>query len=236
MLYNVVMIRETPLIEGEIYHVYNRGAHKQEVFTNDSDYRRFQLLMHLANSSEPVHMGNLLEKYKGRSFMEIFVGEKTDKFLVDILAYCLMPNHFHLVLKQKKNGGITKFMNKVGTGYSMYFNTKYDHSGVLFQGRFKSRHVDTDEYLRYLFAYVHLNPVDLIQSDWKDNGIKEPKKVQKFMDNYRFSSHMDYSVSDRPERALLAYESAREYLQGQNDLKDLLRSYREYKGPASLGE
>ena len=236
MFYNQGMLRPVPFVDGEIYHIYNRGAHKQPIFQSETDYRRFQLLLHVANNSGSVHMANLLDKYKGRSFMEIFTGEETDKPFVDVIAYCLMPNHFHLVLRQKNEGGLTKFMNKVGTGYSMYFNTKYEHSGVLFQGRFKSRHVDSDEYFRYLLAYVHLNAVDLVQPNWKTRGISEAEKVRHFINEYPFSSHQDYAVGKRPEGALLSYDFAKDFLQGRNDLEDLLQSLEKYQGPALLGQ
>src|SRR3989344_2030506 len=97
--------------------------------------------------------------------------EVVDGSLVSVLAYCLMPNHFHLVLRQKNQDGITLFMRKLATAYAMYFNTKYDHSGVLFQCRYKSKHVNTDAYLRWIFSYVHLNPLEIIQPEWKERGI-----------------------------------------------------------------
>ena len=164
------MLRRVPLVEGEIYHVYNRGAHKRDIFTTDWDYQRFQVLLYLSNTKDPINLRDLFEKHKGRSFGGMF-SEVVDGSLVSVLAYCLMPNHFHLVLRQKNQDGITLFMRKLATAYAMYFNTKYDHSGVLFQGRYKSKHVNTDAYLRWIFSYVHLNPLEIIQPEWKERGI-----------------------------------------------------------------
>src|SRR5690606_36166474 len=95
------------------------------------------------------------------------------KTLVEIGAYCLMPNHFHILLKSKEDDGISKFMNKLGTSYSMYFNRRYERTGILFQGRYKAKHVESDEYLKYLFSYSHLNPIKIIDPSWKDRGLKD---------------------------------------------------------------
>ena len=226
------MLRKQPLVEGETYHIYNRGAHKQRIFTNESDYFRFSLLLFLANSNEPLTLHDLFERYRGRSIKDIFESEKMSERLVDILAYSLMPNHFHLVIRQKEKDGITIFMKKLATGYSMYFNTKYEHSGTLFQGRFKSSHIDTEEYFRYIFAYVHLNPLDIFQADWKTSGIKDKTGVLKFLTSYPYSSFVDYSKDIRPERCILSLNEIPDFLKSQNDLDELLQSTKD--GPLYL--
>lgn len=219
------MQRKDILTSGETYHVYNRGAHKRDIFKDEADYLRMKMLLYLHNGKAPVIMRDILSKYKGRSYVDVFGNEQPDKTLVDILAYCLMPNHFHIVLQQKSDNGITKFIRKVGTGYSMYFNTKYEHSGVLFQGRFKSSHIDNDAYHRYIFAYVHLNPIELVESKWKEGGIKSPGKVRKFLHGYAHSSFYDYSVGKRPERTVLAYDEAPDFLKDQNDLEEMIDEF-----------
>ncbi len=103
-----------------------------------------------------------------------------------------MPNHFHLIVKQLVDGGITKFMHKLGTGYTLYFNQKYKRTGSLFEGKFKRIYIDKDEYLIHLSRYIHLNPIELIQHDWKKRGIKDWEKVNEFLKNYRWSSYPDY--------------------------------------------
>ena len=82
--------------------------------------------------------------------------------LVDIGIYCLVPNHFHLLIKEKTENGISEFVKKVATGYSMYFNKKYERTGSLFEGPFKAKRIDTDEYLKYIFSYIHLNRKQII--------------------------------------------------------------------------
>ncbi len=230
------MYRAHRLVEGETYHVYNRGAHKKEVFLKEEDYRRFTLLLYLANNTERIHLSNLLssKKYQGQSLLKIFEEKLADKSLVDLIAYCLMPNHFHLVLRPKKEGSLTLFMKKLLTAYSMYFNTKYDHSGVLFQGPFKSRHIGEEAYFRYIYSYIHLNPVGLIEPQWKENKIKQPGEVKNFISAYRHSSFFDYSVGQRPERELLDYEEAPPFLKEMNDLEELLKEYHSQQGLSLL--
>jgi putative transposase len=106
-----------------------------------------------------------------------------------------MPNHFHLLIKSNVDDGISIFLKKVCTGYSMYFNQKYNRSGTLFQGRFKSTFVSDDLYLKYLFHYIHLNPIKLIRGEenWREDGIKNFVKVKEFLNRYKYSSFTDYN-------------------------------------------
>src|SRR3989344_979129 len=155
-------IRKVDLVEGEYYHIYNRGNSKQNIFLDKEDYFRFISLLYISNTSESF---NLYDLSRSSNF-SVYEIDKTD-ILVHIGAFCLMPNHFHVLITQMEENGISKFMQKLSTAYSMYFNKKYKRTGCLFEGKFKSQHVDTDEYLKYLFSYIHLNPVKLIQEDWK---------------------------------------------------------------------
>ncbi|KKU55273.1 MAG: hypothetical protein UX77_C0014G0004 [Parcubacteria group bacterium GW2011_GWA1_47_11] len=229
------MLRKTALAVGETYHVYNRGAHKQSIFTSEGDYQRFLLLLHLCNQLGPLDFRRLLSKYKGRSFADIFEEEKNEQSLVEILAYSLMPNHFHVVLRQKDEGGITTFLKKVLTGYSMYFNTKYAHSGVLFQGRFKSSHIDNEAYFRYIFSYVHLNPLDLFAPGWKECGLKNPDGARQYVNSYKYSSFFDYVGNNRAEKALLSFGQTPEFLKSQNDLEELLKVFTKDRPLYGLG-
>ena len=225
------MERAVPLVSDETYHIFNRGAHKQPIFLDERDYLRFQVLLLLANSKEGVRIEDLVARYKtqGRSLRDVFADEAPDKSLVSILVYSLLPNHFHIVLSQKTDNGISTFMRKVATAYSMYFNKKYEHSGVLFQGRFKNSHIDNDPYYRWIFSYVHLNPIDLVEPGWKEEGIRSPDNVRKFISSYPYSSYADYAGSEsRPERSLLAIDQAPDFLKQQNDLEDLLKWQSEF--------
>ena len=116
--------------------------------------------------------------------------DKRDR-LVDVLAFCLMPNHVHLLLRQIKDGGIIKFMSKVGTGLGGYFNTKYNRKGHVFQNRFVSVPIGDDDHLRVIFVYIHTNPISLIYPKWKEVGIKDRGRAIEFVEKYKWSSYQD---------------------------------------------
>lgn len=218
------MQRDVPLVSGETYHIFNRGAHKQRIFIDESDYRRFLLTMYLANHSEPVSVRNVVCSKKYR---EPFSEFATDKSLVHVLAYALMPNHFHMIVRQQSEGGISKFAKKLFVGYSMYFNIRREHSGVLFQGRFQSRHIDSEDYFRWSFSYVHLNPLELKFSDWQSVGILDVGAARSFMDGYQHSSYLDYRGANRPQRSILSLDAAPPFLYEQDDVADLLATFTE---------
>lgn len=112
--------------------------------------------------------------------------------VVSVLAWCLMPNHYHLLIKQLQDGGISLFMAKLAVGYAGYVNRKYERSGHLFQGPFKAKPIDRESYFLHISRYIHLNPVDLIESGWKEEGIKDWGKVHEFLEQYRWSSYPDW--------------------------------------------
>jgi len=150
-------MRKTAFANDEYYHIYNRGVDKREVFLGANDYERFLICLREFNCLDAI--GSLYEK----SLREKKNGSSTPIMgvelpaLVEIIAYCLNPNHYHLIIKQKSEKGIEKFMQKIGTGYTNYFNKKYKRSGSLFQGKFKAIHINSNDYLLYLSAYVNRN-------------------------------------------------------------------------------
>ena len=144
-------MRKTPFSDGEIYHVYNRGTDKRSIFSDRADVDRFFTSMKEFNTLDPI--GSLYEL----SFEERKLGGSTSKPLVNFICYCLNPNHYHFLLEQVVEKGIEKFMQRLGTGYTLYFNTRHKRSGALFQGRFKSKHVESNDYLLRLSSYINLN-------------------------------------------------------------------------------
>ena len=142
----------------EYYHIYNRGVDKREVFCDQKDYERFLESMQEFNREDPI--GSLYEKYlREKKRLNPHNGDLASRNnpLVEMVAYCLNPNHFHLILKQLTDKGISKFMLKLSTGYTAYFNQKNKRSGSLFQGPFKAIHIDSNEYLLHLSVYVNKN-------------------------------------------------------------------------------
>lgn len=174
------MTRKVPFENDEHYHVFNRGVERRDVFLDEDDYSYFVHILNIFNDDAPA----LNARYNYRNRISII--KKSP--IVEIIAYSLLPNHFHLLAKQIVEKGLSRFLQKVGIGYTLYFNKKYQRSGVLFQGKSKSQHVDTDRYLNYLKMYIELNPLDLFQSGWKDDGIASREKAGKFLANYKWKS------------------------------------------------
>lgn len=189
------MERKVTFAAGEYYHLYNRGVNKTKTFMDAHDYWRFIFLLYLSNSDEQVRLDNILQNKQGLPLLKIqgsVFNYDRGSTIVDIGAFCLMPNHFHILIKEKSEGGISQFMRKLGTAYSMYFNKRHNRTGPLFSGRFKAEHVARDEYLKYLFAYIHLNPIKLIDSNWKEKGITDRTRAEAYLDTYEYSSYLSY--------------------------------------------
>jgi putative transposase len=209
----------------EYYHVYNRGTDKRIIFNDEHDYKRFTALLYLCNGTASI---DLREHFsEGRTFVDLFSVNRGEK-IVDIGGYCLMPNHFHLILREITEGGISLFMKKIGTAYAMYFNGRNERTGALFEGKFKARHANTDEYLKYLFAYVHLNPVKLIDSEWKERGIADLEKTKDYLNQYSYSSYYDFLGKKRLERVILSKESFPGYFETENDFDDYINDWLTY--------
>ena len=146
--------RKIPLINGEVYHIFNRGSDKRTIFLQPRDYSRFKHTSHYYQFQGPRPRFSNLSKFKLNSFKP-----KPESKLVEIFCYCLMPNHFHFLVRQLKENGISVFMSQLSNSYTKYFNTKYKRVGPLLQGVFKAVRVETDEQFIHLSRYIHLNPV-----------------------------------------------------------------------------
>jgi putative transposase len=186
-------LRKNNLVQGEIYHIYNRGVDKRDIFMNDED--RFRFIHDLFEFNDANAVSNLGIHLTTNKTKEVGLpyNREPRKILVEILAFCLMDNHYHIIVRQKTENGITEFMRKIGTGYTNYFNQKYERVGALFQGRFKSVCIKSDAHLMYLPIYIHLNPLDFKFHGWREKKIKNYKEAIEFLDSYRWSSYMDYT-------------------------------------------
>lgn len=176
---------------GEIYHVLNRGVDKRRIFLDDHDRLRF------------IHNLYEFNDYKtsfnnGRFFASKSLLDRTDQFagrrepLVDMLAFCLMSNHYHLLLRQLSENGLVKFLSKLNAGFAKYFNQRHGRIGTLFQGRFKSIPIVDESHFIHIPYYIHCNPLDSIAPKWREREVTNPEKAISFLDNYRWSSHLDF--------------------------------------------
>jgi len=193
-------MRKIKFEQGKIYHICNRGVEKRDIFNNDSDKWRFLQGMFLFNDEKSSFgvLDRIEKENKGRinfNLLKEFINNNRENRnqLVRIMADCLMPNHYHLLLEEIKEGGISKFMQKSGIGYVKYFNKKYDRVGSLFQGRFKAVPIENDIQLQYILAYINIiNPGQLIEPELKEKGVIDIDKIMNFAESYSFSTNPDY--------------------------------------------
>jgi putative transposase len=184
-------------IADSYYHVYARGSSRKAIYQEEDDFSYFLGLFHRYLSDDEVKDGN------GVPYSKL-----SDD--IELLAYCLMNNHFHLLIYQNHEGGMQRLMRGVMTSYSHYFNKKYDQSGPLFESRYKASRISTDEYLMHVSRYIHLNP-----DDWQ---------------TYRFSSIGAYRSNDssdwlNTDRILQLFSNKTKYMEFVNDYKDVRDVY-----------
>ncbi|MDO8522820.1 MAG: transposase [bacterium] len=192
-------MRKIQFVNGEFYHIYNRGVDKRNIFNNSYDIQRFLQSMNEFNTINPI--GSLYES----SFLSPEIKSKRKrKKLVNFIAYCLNPNHYHFILEQLTNNGISQFMHRLGGGYSWQFNKKYQRSGSLFQGTFKAKLIYSNEYLLHLSAYVNLNykvhklgglAAKLIKSSWAEYSTDQISGIcEKSIILNQFKSDKEYKA------------------------------------------
>ncbi len=180
-------------MNGSIYHIYNRGVEKRKIFLDEKD--RFRFIHDLYEFNDETPAENIYYKQKCLNSYEVEPHKHKHKreMLVDIIAFCLMPNHFHFLIRQRRENGIIKFMQKLGTGYAMVFNQKYERVGPLFQGRFKAVLIENDRHFLFIPHYIHLNPLDIKFREWRNGKIKNFEQAFKFLNSYRWSSYLDFT-------------------------------------------
>ena len=193
-------MRKEPFSVDNYVHVYNRGNRKQPIVHNARDKEHFLQMLYYFNA-EQIPVPTFRELNKQRFNLCSFEWPKDwqpRKPMVNIVAFTLMENHFHLLLKEIKEGGISKFMQKLGTGMTMYYNTKYGESGSLFQGSYKARCVDEDLYLKYLSVYIQIKNVFELYPGGLKKAVKEFDKAYGWAINYPYCSLGDFvEVKDR---------------------------------------
>jgi putative transposase len=207
------MANREKIAVGEYYHIYNRGADKRLIVGDVNDVQRFVQSLEFFNSKEPV-----------KSLREIIDSKnnKRTKPLVEVICYALNPNHYHILVKEISEGGISEFMKRLGGGYTWYFNNRHRRSGVLFQGRFKSVHVKSNEQLLHLSAYINLNDkthqisgstAGRVRTSWDEYTGKAKRNIcKKGIILEQFKSIKDYKD--------FAEASLKEILEAKNAKKD----------------
>ena len=215
------MSRKVEISLDEFYHIFNHGNGDRLIFLDDKDKERFVKLLYLTNGRNSFDFENL-------TYGQEFLFDRGDP-LVAIGAWCLMDNHYHLLLKEIEEGGISKFMHKLATSYTMYFNARHKKRGSLFESCFRLKHLSWDEYLRHMFAYIHLNPVKMIEPRWKEVGLKDLPAVKDFLETYKFSSYLDYLGCFRLENKILNKEAFPEYFSNSQEIKNEMMSWLDFE-------
>ena len=206
-------MRKIRFVNGEFYHVYNRGVDKRTIFIDGFDFSRFIQGLDEFNSVKPI--GSIFENSFRTNQLSNLVAK-----LVDVVCFCLNKNHYHLILKQRLKNGISEFMRRVGTGFAQHFNFKNKRSGVLFQGPFKAKHVNSNEYLLHLSAYVNLNnqvhkinSQNNFKSSWKEyvadeKGLCSSKNIilSQFKNKKEYEEFAKSSLKDMVERKKISKE------------------------------
>ncbi len=182
------------------FHTYNRGVEKRKIFLEDKDY--FRAIHDLYEFNDANKVFNLKQKLKQINCTPTAINgainvnfRKSREKLVNLIVWCLMPNHYHLFLNEKAENGVSKFHQKFGGGFTSFFNLKYKRNGVLFQGKYKKIEVGNDTQVLQLICYIHANPLDIWKPDWKEKGLTNseiPKALKFLKEEYRWSSHLDY--------------------------------------------
>ena len=181
-------MRKTTIVPGEYYHVFNRGNNKQSIFSDQKDWTRLLfLILYFQSPINFYNIGRQTSHYVKHSVFNISEDIKKEvvkKRYVELTGFALMPNHFHLILHELEEGGISKYMQRLLNAYTKYFNTKYEKIGHLFQGPYRAVHIKDNEQLLYISTYIHRNPREI--KDWKNRE-----------DSYPWSSYQDYIKENR---------------------------------------
>jgi putative transposase len=185
-------MRSVQFSNSNFYHIYNRGVDKRVIFQDKADFKRFYASLYLFNDSSYSHSGDRSPLRAHDLFNRLLKTEKRGSCLVNVVSYCLLPNHYHLLLEQMEERGINKFMHKLGMGYSNYFNKRYERSGRLFEGPFKAKLIQRDEHFIHMPRYIHLNALDMTSLKWREGKISDWNEADAFLDSYQWSSHRVY--------------------------------------------
>ena len=230
--------RRKELINGEIYHIVHRRIEGNLMFKDIDDYYRGIFSIYEFNNARAVNIkdrrkARLIEKSRERvsGFLKSLVADSRER-LVNILCFCFMPNHIHLLVRQLREKGISKFMNKFGAGYPSYFYEKYGlkGKGYFFQGRFKSVLIKTEEQVKNIFVYIHANPLAITEPNWKEKGIQDIDRAVGFLEKYKWSSYLDYiGKKNFPSIIKEEKEYLSEIMGGEQGCREFTENWIRYK-------
>ena len=206
-------MKRKPFKINSYYHVFNRGNNKQNIFLDERDYTRFLFtILHFGLEFKILpHTQHVTNYLQTKNFGTKLNSQQIDTKIAELQCFALMPNHFHLLLKEKTGFGISKYMQRVQNSYTKYFNARHKTVGHLFQGAYKSIPVTSELQYTYVTAYIHRNPAEL--PDWKTNEEKYP-----------WSSFQDYVQKNRWGKLLYINLIRKEFKNPEQYLEFVKRS------------
>lgn len=221
-------MRKEPFFVGDIVHVFNRGNRKQLIVKDDTDRWRFLQALYYFNSEySPSNPMQTLQKILKSDFNTKLVWPNewsTRDPLVKIHGFVLMNNHYHLILEEIKEGGVTKFMRKVGTSMTNRFNTRYKETGRLFQGAYKARRVDKDNQLRYLLVYIHVKNIFEIYKNGLENALEHFDDAFEFTARYLYSGLGSYFSKDHITAPIVAKDMCQYIIGNKEEFKEFAKN------------
>ncbi|MDD5061130.1 MAG: hypothetical protein PHN44_02470 [Candidatus Marinimicrobia bacterium] len=212
-----------------IYHIINRAIEGQKLFRETSDYFRFITTLYELNNKNSIKIRDRIAERKINKRKGLPLSNPRE-LLVEIIALCLMPTHYHLVVRQIVDGGISQFFKKIGDGYVGYFNKKYQRigRGSIFQGRPKKVCIKNEKQFANVICYVFTNPVELVEEDWKESGAKNSQKAIDYLNSYKWSSYLD-CIGQRNFPSVTKMEPIFEIFGDAKNLKKIIESWILYK-------
>ena len=181
-------MRRIQIPVGAYFHVSNRGVDKKIIFSEPTDYKRFIAYLFLLNTQEKLRATDIIDRHG----LDDVLTYPIKKPLVAIGAYCLMPQAFHIYMTPLTKGGLSKFMQRLQTAYTMFFNEQRGRSGVLFQGAFKVKNIMREVETKFIFSYIHLNAAAIIDPDWVSMDARDFLRVRDDVSTYPYSSLHEY--------------------------------------------
>lgn len=222
------MLRKEKFVPGEYYHIYSRTILNSAEFKNYKNAGRLKQAFLISNSTNSSEAFQFIRNYKNAPTEDILKILESGKKLIDILCYTIMPDHYHLLVREIKDDGIKNFIHKCNTSIAKYINIKNERRGPLFESRFKSKHINTNEYLLHLSLYIHLNPLDfLVGKDWRKHALKNWPLIKPKLLNYQWSSLKHFLNITQKNPIISGAEIIKEQFDSEKEYENFLRDWLE---------
>ncbi len=220
------MVRKEKFVPGEYYHIYSRTIFNIPEFKDTKNASKLAQTFLLANSTKSGQAFDYLRNDRNSTFKRATEIARRGEKLVDVLCYAIMPDHYHLLLKEVKEKGITEFIRKCNTSIAKYINIKNGRTGPLFESKFKSKHVNSNEYLLHLSVYIHLNPLDfLIGKGWRQHNLKEWNSSKNKLLNYPWSSLKMFLEENFKDQIISGSEIITDQFKNKKEYEEFLRDW-----------